>query len=621
MSAALTHSAAWLPFTTRAQVTEGRRWEEVAATCGYHPSVGIAGTIQACFQQLMFPYELRLRKHVPERLDGDGVNGGSAGTRYERRKAPPGTPTDPAPAGSKRSRPAADGDASPRAAPATSPITRDVVALSLLAWSTLDGDAGVQPVDPTLAQLPRPAGDMPPVSSVPGGVFLYRESINEALVSGTHARRAWALHMLLQACYGQPQMVPGPATAAGAPAVEVGLPLHALPGTTMALCRVIAASSEIAFADTTVVNAANALADQQPCFQGAVAIHAAAVQGVISIPGSSSEREIVVAGRCAAAILRSVAWRTCCSPDGCGTFHLGTHIRQVCGVVMKLVQFESERYSEAPVAPDVLEGERITVVSNMIDVAHCIATPPWCIHGNIVGRLGEIHFTGEWTHMAVRIVDTLLKVPHTCAALWPIRPAAGAALLARLASAMPPEGLIRDREGESEVAIATKVAAITATRNTLAFLFGSPTAPLGNAQRIVDALIKLLAVDVTAHPTVPECSAEALLRLLNLPPSAIGSFGTAILQKWRLIGDALIACCESPSASIALKTHTAALLEQFAGAHILDRHAAMAWSRTLCTLCADSSPAVAHHASVALGGVSFALDMRSSSKSDESNLR
>ena len=543
------------------------------------------------------------------------MSGGSAGTRRER-----AAPTDLAagmavspPAGSKRSRPAA--------APATSPITRDVVALSLLAWSTLDGDAGVQPVDPTLAQLPRPAGDMPPVSREPDFVFLHRDSINEALVSGTHLRRAWALHALMQVCFGQPQLVRGPTTAAGAPAVEVGLPLHALPGTTIALCRVVAASAEISLADATVVNAANALAGQHPGFQGGVAIHAAAMQGVISIPGSSAEREIVVAGCCAAAILRSVAWRTCCTPDGGGTFHLGSHIRQVCGVVMKLVQFESERYSEAPVAPDVFEGERITIVSNMIDVAHCIATPPWCIYGNIVGRFGEIHFTGEWTHMAVCIVDSLLKVTDTCAALWPIRPAAGAALLARLASAMPPEEMIRDREGESEVAIATKVAAITATRNTLAFLFGSPAAPLGNAQRIVDALIKLLAVDMTAHPTVPECSAEALLRLLNLPSSAIGSFGTAILQKWRLIGDALVACCASPSASIALKTHSAALLEQFAGAHILHRHAAMAWSRTLCALCADRSPAVAYHASVALGGVSTALATRSTSKSDESNLR
>ena len=483
---------------------------------------------------------------------------------------------------------------------------------------------------------PPPAAKLPP----PG-------QLRRALLTGTPDQLIWALDALLRASSDP----------------HSGLRLDELPSMAMALCFVVTRAKAVG-PHASGVTAARArllaLLRELPGRQAeveedgdgecvdsisarrslragvttaAAAIGPAAEAGVLNDPTGETEHQEVAAGRAAARILRNAAWSICCEPTGSGAFHLGWHAHLVLTVVCQCVEQEvkdaqaclEQAGTTADFLANPLLAGRFAMTTDLIDVAHCITTPPWSIHNRLSGK--ETHCAGQWPAVAARIATVLLSVPPTCTPLWPTRPAAGAALLSRLAAAVPGKDMVRVQMRASAAAATQAdrpkkavMAGVAVALHTQAQIF-SEQGPLGGdvAPLLLPLLALLRVVPTPPSPataaaaaaavthTVPEAAACALARLLELQPSIAAPHKQFLLSNCYAVANAAVSASKMTHATAVTKKGVAAVLAALGniaaasgGRQPGEGETVTRWSRALCALVTDASPEVAFHACTAL---------------------
>jgi hypothetical protein len=436
---------------------------------------------------------------------------------------------------------------------------------------------------------------------------------------------------------------------------HTSLRLDELPSMTMALCFVVATSQGIGPHTTGVTTARAKLAallrdlpgrqaefeedgdcvDSRSARSGAgiaaaaAAIGPAAEAGVFNDHSGETEHQEVAAGRAAARILRNAAWTTCCEPTGSGD--LGWHAHLVLTVVCQCIEqelkaalacLEQAGGTAAAFWSDPLLAGRFAMTSDLIDVAHCIATPPWCIHNKLLPSDKEPHFAGEWPNVAARIATVLLSVPPACTPLWPSRPAAGAALLSRLAAAVPGRELVREQllasaaNPQADRPAQGMMAGVAVALQTQARIFSAQGPLGGDVATLLMPLLQLLretppspttaAEAAAATHVASEAAACALARLLELQPSIGASAQAFLLSRCHEVGSAVMCACKMSHASRGTKKGAAAVLAALgntaaaSGRGPGEADPSARWSKALCALVADACPEVAFHACAAL---------------------
>ena len=505
----------------------------------------------------------------------------------------------------------------------------------------LSAPTGPSPKRKRTMRQPAPAPPAPPPPTA--AALPLPGQLCKALLNGTHEQTTWALNALLLASSDS----------------HTSLRLDEMPSITMALCFVVARSQGIgphASGATTARAKLAALLRELPgrqaeleeendrecvdsqsarCGGGiataAAAIGPAAEAGVFNDPSGETEHQEVAAGRAAARILRNAAWTTCCEPTGSGAFHLGWHAHLVLTVVCQCIEQEMKAAqacleqaggTASAFWADPLLAGRFAMTSDLIDVAHCIATPPWCIHNKLPPSGKETHFAGQWPNVAARIAKVLLSVTPSCTPLWPTRPAAGAALLSRLAAAVPGRELVREQlrasaaNPQADRPEQGMMAGVAVALHTQARIFSAQGPLGGDVAPLLANLLQLLRETPPSPTTAAEAAASthvaseaaacALARLLELQPSIGAAHKAFLLSRCHEVGNAVVCASQMKHASPGTKKGAAAVLAALGNtaAALGGGHGEVdpssRWSKALCAMVADACPEVAFHACAAL---------------------